>query len=156
MSLSAEGGFIDPGKLSKDDIRQLFHRIDEKSCGPDADGHIIWQKCTSADGYPRIRLGKDVEKKLGMTAAVNPANVMYACANKVQLCKQNYHVSHLCHYKLCINPAHLNYEPDHVNCQRDKCQKNKKCVLHYVIDEDEGPDNSEKDVDDSHPDRPFF
>jgi len=31
------------------------------------------------------------------------------------------HVSHLCHFSLCVNPAHLSLEPPAVNVQRQRC-----------------------------------
>ena len=32
------------------------------------------------------------------------------------------HVSHICHQRRCINPAHLSYEPNHVNQDRQVCR----------------------------------
>jgi hypothetical protein len=33
----------------------------------------------------------------------------------IQLNPENYHVSHLCHSKTCVNILHLSLEPPHVN-----------------------------------------
>ena len=43
----------------------------------------------------------------------------------------NNHVSHLCHVKLCIQPAHLSYEPQAVNNSRKSCVLNGECSGHY-------------------------
>lgn len=39
----------------------------------------------------------------------------------IQLNPENYHVSHLCHTKTCVNIAHLCLEPPHVNNSRLQC-----------------------------------
>jgi hypothetical protein len=39
----------------------------------------------------------------------------------IQLNPENYHVSHLCHSKTCVNILHLSLEPPHVNNSRLQC-----------------------------------
>ncbi|KAI8517607.1 lens induction in camera-type eye [Branchiostoma belcheri] len=42
------------------------------------------------------------------------------------------HVSHLCHNKMCVSPAHLSYEPNIVNQQRRNCFAERRCTGHTV------------------------
>ena len=41
-----------------------------------------------------------------------------------------FHVSHLCHNKLCIHKDHLSYEPPSVNNARQICTMNGECTGH--------------------------
>lgn len=41
-----------------------------------------------------------------------------------------FHVSHLCHNKLCILFEHLSYEPKSVNDSRNICKNNGECIGH--------------------------
>ena len=47
------------------------------------------------------------------------------------------HYSHLCHHWWCINPTHIELEPDWVNIMRKSCiywkKGNKSCVCNQVI-----------------------
>jgi len=39
-------------------------------------------------------------------------------------------VSHLCHFSLCLNSAHLSLEPHHINNNRIHCVNAGKCLDH--------------------------
>lgn len=44
-----------------------------------------------------------------------------------KLTPPEYHVSHLCHTKDCVNFSHLTLEPQHVNNARQNCLSEKRC-----------------------------
>jgi hypothetical protein len=46
----------------------------------------------------------------------------YMIFNRVFDLSKDIHVSHICHQRRCINPAHLSYEPNHVNQDRQVCR----------------------------------
>lgn len=43
---------------------------------------------------------------------------------------QTFHVSHLCHTKLCLKFEHLSYEPKYINDSRKICKNNGECTGH--------------------------
>lgn len=55
--------------------------------------------------------------------------LLYFIEVKHELCP-TFHVSHLCHTKLCINFKHLSYESKAVNESRNICKKNGECTGH--------------------------
>jgi hypothetical protein len=46
----------------------------------------------------------------------------YMIFNRVFDLSNDMHVSHICHQRRCINPAHLSYEPNNVNQDRHVCR----------------------------------
>ncbi len=46
--------------------------------------------------------------------------VIYRLNNKLEPIPLNIHISHLCGFSLCVNPAHLSAEPAHINNCRKK------------------------------------
>ena len=49
---------------------------------------------------------------------------------KVKLTPSEFHVSHLCHNRICVNILHLSFEPAHVNNSRQNCFSEKRCTKH--------------------------
>ena len=47
------------------------------------------------------------------------------------LSPSDFHVSHLCHTKNCINISHLNFEPAAVNNSRQNCNSQKRCLQNH-------------------------
>jgi hypothetical protein len=45
----------------------------------------------------------------------------YMAVNKIYKIPNELHVSHLCHFSLCVNPEHLSLEPPQVNVDRQQC-----------------------------------
>ena len=54
----------------------------------------------------------------------------YLCDPGHSALQRNFHISHLCHNKLCINIEHLSYEPVTVNNSRKVCLTNGQCSGH--------------------------
>jgi hypothetical protein len=50
----------------------------------------------------------------------------------IQLNAKNYHVSHLCHTKSCVNISHLSLEPPHVNNSRQNCLSQQRCLKNHM------------------------
>lgn len=48
----------------------------------------------------------------------------------LKLTPTEYHVSHLCHNRNCVNVSHLSFEPSHVNNSRQNCFSEKRCTKH--------------------------
>lgn len=99
--------------------------------------HLIWKRSfNKKTGYPQIRLLEPNEKKMNLYHAINPGHILYAICNDVPLNRQEerFQISHLCHVKTCILPEHLNYEPEVVNKQRNRCAKSRKCTSHFIKD----------------------
>lgn len=47
-----------------------------------------------------------------------------------KLTPSEFHVSHLCHNRICINVSHFSFEPAHVNNSRQNCFSEKRCTKH--------------------------
>lgn len=56
--------------------------------------------------------------------------IFYLKNNCVQM-PTNKHVSHICHNKLCVNTAHLSFEPARVNNKRQICKNEGYCTGHF-------------------------
>ena len=91
-------------------LKQLFHNKYEKI----SDCHIWKGPCTT-NGYGIFRCsfrGKKI--KIRAHRAIYYLHFNHVMSSKL-------HVSHLCHNKLCVNVNHLNYEPQSVNNNRQRC-----------------------------------
>ena len=50
----------------------------------------------------------------------------------IQLNPKNYHVSHLCHTKSCVNISHLSLELPHVNNSKQNCLSQPRCLKNHM------------------------
>lgn len=50
----------------------------------------------------------------------------------LKLTPSDYHVSHLCHTKNCLNVTHLSFEPPHVNNSRQNCNGENRCTQKHA------------------------
>lgn len=86
--------------------------------------HIWKGKNITRDGYGRIRF---LFRGSYKTASVHRLQYFLQAGHGLS---PEFHVSHLCHTKLCINVNHLSYEPKTTNIKRDECKLNGECHGH--------------------------
>lgn len=94
-----------------------FYIIDNRNC-------YIWQGDVS-NGYPSLRT-----MFRGKRIRIRVHRLFYYLLNGAHPLDPLIHVSHLCNNKMCVNIAHLNYEPAVVNAQRNTCFANNRCFGH--------------------------
>lgn len=99
----------------------LRARIGAKSIPVGNRGCIMWLGCASGARMPKYG-------KMSIKFPDQPTSKQYYVHRVAYMIAHNsydipavLHVSHLCHFSLCINPAHLSLEPQLVNNQRQKC-----------------------------------
>ena len=94
-------------------------------------GCLVWTKCTSDQGYgcmnvkwyyPETKVWKYVRRGTHRLAMM--------CNLRTTQLTAHYHVSHLCHNKLCCSVEHLSLEPNWINAQRAKCLTGGTCPGH--------------------------
>lgn len=88
----------------------------------------IWYGSKNADGYAIIRV---MFREKRQTFTVH--RLQYFLANNCTFLDSSYHVSHLCHNKLCINIDHLSLEPAHINVERNTCKNSRACKGHNAF-----------------------
>ena len=107
------------------DFDNLERRVKYFVSNMDAFGKGCWEwsGCTNGRyGKVHLTIGGD-----SMWVSAHRASYM-AFNKKIDL---NHDISHLCHEKLCVNPAHLSHEPRHVNKRRNTCRRQgKPCTGH--------------------------
>mgnify|MGYP001798345420 FL=1 len=92
-------------------------------------GCVVWTGCISpSTGYGAITVQWPGTPRNQRTMGVHRLMVM--CALHTTELSAGHHASHLCHNKLCINPAHLSLEPQWVNNQRGNCIRQHRCLGH--------------------------
>lgn len=89
------------------------------------DGCHLWYGDSNQDGYGIIR---PLFRNKKQTFTVH--RLQYFLANNCKFSNPNYHVSHLCHNKKCINIEHLSFEPAEINVARNHCKRTKTCYGH--------------------------
>lgn len=89
------------------------------------DGCHIWYGATDSDGYGIIRPTFRLKRQI-----FTVHRLMYYLENDCHIHNISYHVSHLCHYKKCMNIQHLSLEPGEINVQRNSCRQSKTCCGH--------------------------
>jgi hypothetical protein len=67
-------------------------------------------------GKLRAKLPKDE-----MSKCYYAHRLCYMAKHHILELPRQLHVSHLCHFSLCVTPAHLSLEPASVNVERQKC-----------------------------------
>ena len=85
----------------------------------------IWYGSTNLDGYAIIKV-----MFRGKRQTFTVHRLQYFLANNCAFSDHSYHVSHLCHKKLCINIEHLSLEPGHINVERNTCKNLRACKGH--------------------------
>ena len=85
---------------------------------------LLWGKSVSGSGYPQIKItvpgwGK---KPMAVHRLVYTLNVGFI--------RDGYHISHLCHNRLCCLVDHLSHEPAAINSQRIICKEIGRCHGH--------------------------
>ena len=99
-------------------INNLKTKLLSKSCSEGTIGCIIWKGGVSGKyGITRYTPFKSPASKV---IRVHRLQFMLHTRNFDLSCDM--HVSHLCHYNMCIAPEHLSYEPKAVNLGREKCK----------------------------------
>lgn len=91
----------------------------------DFSGCHIWYSATDHDGYAIIRTQFRGKLQLFTVHRLN-----FYLLNGCKFTDINYHVSHLCHNKKCINFEHMSNEPVQINIERNRCRKTKVCIGH--------------------------
>lgn len=85
----------------------------------------IWSDQTDRDGYGILRITHQ-SKRLRLRVH----RLAYFLLDPSQKLIPKYHVSHLCHNKLCMNVVHLSYEPAMINNARKVCRGSGECIGH--------------------------
>lgn len=95
---------------------------------------VLWTGSTDRNGYGRIKV--TWLKPDGSTASTTERAPRIAMMLKLDFNSkfdfQQYaatlEVSHLCHQRLCVNPAHLSLEPRTINTERVHCNLQGQCT----------------------------
>lgn len=85
----------------------------------------FWSGPTDKDGYGFRRMVYE-SKRLRL----HVHRLAYFLSDPTQKLNPQYHVSHLCHNKLCIKVLHSSYEPAMVNNARKICKGGGECLGH--------------------------
>jgi hypothetical protein len=70
-------------------------------------------------------------KSHGKMVKLQVHRLAYFLSDPSHLMQRSFHVSHLCHNKLCINIAHLSYESPAINNARQICRADGQCTGHW-------------------------
>ena len=87
-------------------------------------GCHLWHGATS-HGYPRCT----VQRSNGPNFQTGGHQISFFLSREEPIVT-DYHISHLCHVSLCVNPEHLSQEPPSINRQRNTCKKSNHCCGH--------------------------
>ena len=85
----------------------------------------VWYGMTREHGYGVIR-----PTFRGKKQVFTVHRLQYFLSNNCHFTDKSYHVSHLCHNKLCLNIEHLSLEPAEVNIERNQCKRLQTCFGH--------------------------
>ena len=87
---------------------------------------VTWTGNIDKYGYGYIRFTVD-----GRRLKVRAHRLQFFLADPIIPLHPAMHVSHLCHEKLCVNLAHLSYEPAGLNNSRQGCYLDQGCKHHH-------------------------
>ena len=114
--------------LSQEEIlqnREYFQRLyDGLKISVEHNGCHLWHAATS-HGYPRCPMARSN----GSSSQIGGHQLSYFLFRGEHILK-GYHISHLCHVSLCVNPEHLSQEPPSINMKRNTCKKLTNCCGH--------------------------
>lgn len=113
-------------------------RQSEPGCGHHL-GCVVWTGATDRDGYGRVRVTwpttgrRKIERVARLAYMVKSEEDCLPSRQQVgpDGSAVTVEVSHLCHNRLCINPAHLHLEPKSVNAERRHCVKQNRCIRNH-------------------------
>ena len=92
-------------------------------------GHLLWKRGMNDSGYGIMRLTLDQVDGSTKRTQVYVHRLAFRLANPSFDLDGGYNfkqtVSHLCNKKTCVEPSHLNLEPQIINNERKKCHNNK-------------------------------
>ena len=111
-------------------LKSLKTKIQNRGFYPVGIGNCLISrgKVRPCDGYCYLTY-----TYLGKTTSCTISKAQYLVKNEkcpIQDIPLDYHVSHLCHNKLCIQKDHLNLEPKAVNLSRKMCITGGQCIGH--------------------------
>ena len=126
--------YFDPTKISQEEMRSIHDKIIDNSSSGETKC-VLWKMGLNGVGYPQIKLGKAFNNRFG-DRQYNPGHLLLSMKMNLILNIPNYHISHRCYLKKCINTDHLSYKPAHINKFRDHCFGQKCCTGHFCITSD--------------------
>jgi hypothetical protein len=85
----------------------------------------IWTGPQNKDDYGFVRV-----MFRGVRKNVCAYRLAYFLATDCRPLSEEFHVSHRCHNKLCVNVSHLSLELSNVNRKRDICRDDGECYGH--------------------------
>ncbi|XP_067658203.1 uncharacterized protein [Haliotis asinina] len=111
--------------LTETEMQTLMSRI---RCrinigGPDSQCQL-WEGSVDKDGYPVLNTTLRT-KRMRLRA-----NRAWYFLHNLKEFRDDLTVSHLCHFKLCMNLSHLALEPSGINTQRKTCVDERRCFHH--------------------------
>lgn len=89
-------------------------------------GCHIWYGPHNKDGYAIIR-----PQFRGKRITLTVHRLVYFISNDFHFENLEFHVSHKCHMKKCVNVQHLSFEPAAINVERNLCKADGECRGHY-------------------------
>lgn len=104
----------------------LFSRIDKNSKPDDKNDciHFIGRHKKTGYGVIDVRFPNSARN-----TPMHVHRLVYMIHHRVlKLHPSDYHVSHLCHTRDCVNISHLVFEPQHINNARQHCYSEKICT----------------------------
>ena len=126
LNMAEAADFSMPDAFAKDYLDRIIKKT-EKSLNNTC---ILYTGRKTKSGYTVI------DVRLPGHSRFVPMNVhrlrymIHTCC--IQLNPKNYHVSHLCHTKSCVNISHLSLEPPHVNNSRQNCLSQPRCLKNHM------------------------
>lgn len=102
-------------------LKSKLHKFNE-----DSQGCHIWYGSCNRDGYAIIR-----PQFRGKRITLTVHRLVFFFSRNCSFENLDYHVSHKCHVKKCVNVQHLSFEPALINLERTICFLNNVCVGHY-------------------------
>ncbi len=112
--------------MSDQFAEEIMEKLSKKTINSDRNDCILYTGRHDRYGYGVIDI------KFPSSSRYRPMNVhrlRYMIHVKLtKLSPSQYHVSHLCNNKLCVNISHLSFEPPHINSSRQNCFSENRCL----------------------------
>lgn len=125
MANSAE---IADFSMSAEFATKTLDTITKKTTKSEIKDCILYTGRHDKDGYGVIDIKLKGAKR---HSPMNVHRIRYMIhVQKIKLTPSDFHVSHLCHTKNCVNISHLSFEPSYINNSRQHCFSEKKCTSH--------------------------
>lgn len=121
---------FDPNKCSDDELSSIIEKVNKMSTNKKESPFCKhWDRSCGKSGYPQMKLDKTFHDRFS-AQPYNPGHLLYCIENRQILNLDGHEMSHICHNKLCIKPAHFSYEPRAINKARDVCRSTNTCTTH--------------------------